>query len=267
MTRGVYRRVYSGFLKGRRINAVSIQAEAWFWRLHAVADDFGNFHADPVLLMAEAAPLRRVTRKQAERWLGELVETKLVKLYEVEGERYGHIIDFIEMQPGNRNGKRVRRCPGEPGCIQVNPGESRCGAAPESESESEDNNNDNSESESEDQGQASDSPKRARDGSSGSDSGSLSRAQAKVRYDAEIVRLLGLREGCRLARDDPGAQADVTCARRIWEDVWPPDGDSDECQKRFRRLMELVTGARSKRKPLAWLQHRLKSEGLTLAAV
>jgi hypothetical protein len=31
MTKGMYRRIYSGFLNGKRINAVSEGAENWFW--------------------------------------------------------------------------------------------------------------------------------------------------------------------------------------------------------------------------------------------
>ena len=67
LTRGVYRRLYSGFIKGQRINKLSLQAEAWFWRVFAVADDFGNCEAEPELLRASTAGRRKVTAKQVER--------------------------------------------------------------------------------------------------------------------------------------------------------------------------------------------------------
>lgn len=112
MTRGVYRRVYAGFLTGRRINSVSIPAEAWFWRLLMVADDFGNLHAEPELLKNTVAPLRKCTRPQAKQWTAELIKAGLVTSYESNGEKYLHINDFEQTQPAGRNGRRIKKYPG-----------------------------------------------------------------------------------------------------------------------------------------------------------
>lgn len=123
LTRGVYRRLYAGFIKGQRINKLSLQAEAWFWRVYAVADDFGNCDADPELLRSATKGHRKVTAKQVERWLEEMRAVGLVSFYEQKGERYLHILRFEETQPAGKNGKRYKRfpLPGESGCIQVNP--------------------------------------------------------------------------------------------------------------------------------------------------
>lgn len=123
LTLGIYRRIYAGFRMGHRINAVSIGAEAWFWRLNAIADDYGNFLADPTILRNEAAGRRSVTVKQAEAWLAELVPS-LVALATLDGERFGHIIGFEKLQPAGKNGRRIRKVrvhPGESGGIQNNP--------------------------------------------------------------------------------------------------------------------------------------------------
>jgi hypothetical protein len=132
MTRGVYRRLYAGALKGRRINAVSPLAELAFWRLHMVADDFGVFEADPELVRVQAFPRRSAfTVKQVAGWIEELRAGELVRLAEVNRELYGEIAGFLELQPAPKNGRRIRRFPplpmvpfGESGGIPGNPGES-----------------------------------------------------------------------------------------------------------------------------------------------
>lgn len=112
---GIYRRIYGGFLDGRRINSVSMCAEAWFWRLHALADDFGNLPADARWLAPSAAPRRRdVSPEQAETWLQELVAIRLVSLYEVDDRRYAHIIGFEALQPAGKNGRRIQKNPLHP---------------------------------------------------------------------------------------------------------------------------------------------------------
>lgn len=123
LTRGVYRRLYSGFIKGQRINKLSLQAEAWFWRVYAVADDFGNHDADPELVRAATKGRRRVSTKQVSQWLAEMETVGLISFYHNRGEIYLHILRFDETQPAGKNGKRVKRfpLPGESDGIQVNP--------------------------------------------------------------------------------------------------------------------------------------------------
>jgi hypothetical protein len=110
LTKGYYRRIYSGFLEGRKISSVSVEAEAWFWRIHAVADDFGNLTADPTLLHRATAGLRDVRASQVVRWVSELVKVGLVGEYRCGPEKYLHVIGWTDRQP-TANGRRVRRCP------------------------------------------------------------------------------------------------------------------------------------------------------------
>ncbi len=62
-----------------------------FWRLTIAADDFGRFPAHITALIAACFPLmvRDITDKRGEAMLAELVAVDLVRLYEVEGKRYG----------------------------------------------------------------------------------------------------------------------------------------------------------------------------------
>lgn len=134
LTGGFYRRIYAGYITGKRINKVSMEAEAWFWRLHSIADDYGNFHGDPELVWKAASGRRKLTVAQARTWTQELIAAGLAYEYCSDEDTYIHIVGFEAKQPAGKNGKRVQKCPkhpdsGESQIIQVNPGESRC--APE----------------------------------------------------------------------------------------------------------------------------------------
>lgn len=138
MVRGVYRRIYAGFRSGKRICAVTLGAEAWFWRVDAIADDFGNMPAGLGFIYENAVGRRggdkcpdkcRVTRKQSDSFIRELLEKDLIRQYEVDDESYFHVTGFIRIQPAGKNGKRHRKVPPSPwdveegasGGIQVNP--------------------------------------------------------------------------------------------------------------------------------------------------
>lgn len=116
MTRGVFRRIYSSVTRDRRINQLSTAGELLYWRLHCVADDFGAFEADPYLLQCSALPLRREFDQPAiAAALKELIAVQLIELYRVEGEQFGSICGFTNIQPCNRTGRRIRRYPPVPG--------------------------------------------------------------------------------------------------------------------------------------------------------
>jgi len=137
MTKGMYRRIYSGFLNGKRINAVSEGAENWFWRLHAVVDDYGNvpWYPSTVMRITLAPKRHKITDAVSEQRIQELVDARLVFVYEIESDRFIHIVGWELRQPAGRNGRRIQRYPihpteadlvnpGESGGIQIHPGES-----------------------------------------------------------------------------------------------------------------------------------------------
>jgi hypothetical protein len=132
MTEGVYRRIYAGFLKNKKINSVSWMAEAWFWRLVVLADDYGNIDGDMRWLTVNAAPKREVDTKQAKILTDELRSAGLIMFYQVDGDDFINIPGFIDRQPANKNGRRIKRVPrpedgrgGESEGIRVNPRECR----------------------------------------------------------------------------------------------------------------------------------------------
>lgn len=255
MTKGVYRRLYSGFIRGKRINRVSIGAEAWFWRLHALADDFGNLEADPNSLHVDMAPRRRVTRAQCTRWVNELVKEKLIRLYEVDGEHFIHIRDFLKYQPAGRNGKRIKKCdaPGESGGIRVHPEKSGCVVRPETEDEKHSHKH----TETEKQTDAVDSPDSNPDDISCSSS--LSRPRAQILFHDAIEPLFGRDGGTRHPTTSPQWQADQTCARRWFDDMFPEGVPVD--RGKFDRIETLCKQARQKNRPMAWLTDKIKRMG------
>src|SRR6185437_2111493 len=112
--RGIYRRIFSGIHKHKGLTKVSLEAEAWFFRIHAAADDFGNVEADANLLLHATAGRRCVSADQVSNWAKELESVDLIRSFEADGEPYFHITGFLANQPSPRNGKRVRRFPASP---------------------------------------------------------------------------------------------------------------------------------------------------------
>lgn len=135
LTRGYYRRQYSGFVRGRRINQLSLSAEAWFWRIHSAADDFGNLDGETALVFAATVGRRKnVSLEDVTAYVGEMLSADLIREYEVDGDKYIHVMEFTERQPAGKNGRRVRRVPESPwdspeppsvdsGGFRVNPSE------------------------------------------------------------------------------------------------------------------------------------------------
>jgi len=121
LTRGVYRRLYGGFVTGQRINKLSLSAEAWFWRVLVSVDDFGNGRADPDLCRLNTAGNRKtVTTKQVKGWLKEMHDVGLIEFYTVKSESLLHVVGFEETQPAGKNGRKIKRF-----SFPVNPGESK----------------------------------------------------------------------------------------------------------------------------------------------
>ncbi len=114
--RNLYRRHYASYIRGRRINLLTLEAEAWFWRLHDNADDFGNLEGDPLLCYARSVGGRRntVTPEMVEGWIEDMVSVGLILRYEADAGIFLHFLGFTKLQPGGKNGRRVRQFPAPP---------------------------------------------------------------------------------------------------------------------------------------------------------
>lgn len=121
---GRFKKLYAtGLIEGRRVNAVSLQAEAWLWRLMMLADDYGNLPGDIDILRGRAAPLRKITPSQVRKLTAELEAANLVTRYSVAGEDFINLAEYERLQTPP-NGRKVQRYPrnGESGGIRLDPG-------------------------------------------------------------------------------------------------------------------------------------------------
>lgn len=85
------------------VDNLSPEAEVFFTRLIMKADDYGSYHANPKLIKAALFPLKDYTSKQIEIWLKELISSKIVFKYIVEGKEYIRIDNFGQRLRNMRN--------------------------------------------------------------------------------------------------------------------------------------------------------------------
>jgi len=87
-------------LTSKTLAKLSHGGERFFWRLTLVADDFGRFEAEEMVLLARCYPamLDRVKVKDVRGWLGELVAAALVKLYRVGEKTFGFFMTWAKHQ-------------------------------------------------------------------------------------------------------------------------------------------------------------------------
>lgn len=85
-----------GILTSRRIAMLSWPAEVFYRRLMSVVDDFGRYHATPMLLRAACYPLQldKVSDQDIGKWLGETRKAGLVRVFESGGMEYAELLDF-----------------------------------------------------------------------------------------------------------------------------------------------------------------------------
>ena len=79
---------------------ISGDAERLFWRLTTVADDHGRFESESPLVSSSCFPRQLLAYPPVvtERLLGELVEAKLILLFEEGDRRYGQFINWTKHQ-------------------------------------------------------------------------------------------------------------------------------------------------------------------------
>ncbi len=85
-----------GIITSERIAALSFPAEVFYRRLMSVVDDFGRYFAKPMALRAACFPMQldRVRDADIEKWLSELTEHRLLRLYDVEQTTFMELLDF-----------------------------------------------------------------------------------------------------------------------------------------------------------------------------
>ncbi len=78
-----------GIRDSERINALSAEAEVFYYRLIVTVDDFGRADARPAMLKAACFPVRdSATSEKCSQWLAELAQAGLVDTYSHDGKPY-----------------------------------------------------------------------------------------------------------------------------------------------------------------------------------
>lgn len=261
LTRGEYRKIYAGWIRGKRINSVPYEAEPTFLRVNLIADSFGNFPADMDLLRAQAFVRRRELEDDViANHLGKLAEKGLIRFYEIDGDRYGHIVGFRLLQPAGKNGKPFRRCP----------------KPPFDDSEKESLGESKHAQDNPDASKIIQTPKRTRTRkrtgtgkeqkggiSKQRDSGSDSfwdRNMAKLQLDIAVTGIIGLEDGCKHPRKSPKWNTDTTMKDNWLADIiWPDGSDPDEARARLQIIIDLVPkAAKNGKNPMAYLNTVIK---------
>lgn len=100
----------------RTLNKLSNGAERLFWRLTTVADDYGRFDANPVIVKANCFPLRvdSLDTSVVEEWLVELRQAPLIVVYDNGERQYGQFQTWLEHQGPPRAKKS--KFPSPQGC-------------------------------------------------------------------------------------------------------------------------------------------------------
>lgn len=89
------RLIREGWLESEAINALDAPGERFFLRLCLRADDFGRFHANPLLLKSSLFPLREDVRSaDISRWLAACEKSGMVRCYSDSGKPYLVITKF-----------------------------------------------------------------------------------------------------------------------------------------------------------------------------
>lgn len=109
MARG--RMIDKKLITSRKVNSISLGAECLYVRVLSLTDDFGRYHSDTRILKAHAFSLRRVTERAIQKWLSELVDVGLIRLYSVDGEEYLEVTRFEDFQTFRTDRKRQELFP------------------------------------------------------------------------------------------------------------------------------------------------------------
>lgn len=109
--------IREGINDSKRINDLGFEAEVFYRRLFAVADDFGYFEADVDLLRSDLYKrlVEKISLPQVQDWMNKCFEVGLIDLYMVEGKKYGQILRFnqslriMRSKFPNKHGKFISR--------------------------------------------------------------------------------------------------------------------------------------------------------------
>ena len=101
------RYIRDGYLTSERVDALSLDAERFYFRLLLVVDDFGRYLANAAILRSMCFPLKGdISTGQISAWMNECAKAGLIVVYSADGKKYLAIERF-----GQRPRSRKSRYP------------------------------------------------------------------------------------------------------------------------------------------------------------
>jgi len=91
--------IREGYIDSEKINSIDYQCRDFFIRLMLVADDFGYFEADPIILRPKLFPreVDKIKPETIEGMLDSCEKVDLVELYKIDKKPYGQILNFKQI--------------------------------------------------------------------------------------------------------------------------------------------------------------------------
>lgn len=86
--------VRESILHSDRYHSVSIEGRLFFFEALLTADDYGLLHLSPTWLKMHCPVVQSLTRERLLGLIDELMDVDLIRVYEVDGTRYGYIPRF-----------------------------------------------------------------------------------------------------------------------------------------------------------------------------
>lgn len=86
-------------LTSEKLAKCSREADGYYYRLSLVADPWGRFEAQPMLLRSKAWPMREdITAADVDGFLKEWESADLIQLYQDQGKRYAFVVEWDDEQ-------------------------------------------------------------------------------------------------------------------------------------------------------------------------
>lgn len=97
--------IHENVCESRKVNSISFEAEALWFRILTRVDDNGNYYRDarrvfPAIMLEK----RGCTEELVEKWLRELIRIGLVAEFEADEREYLHVVDFEKYQDLRQDG-------------------------------------------------------------------------------------------------------------------------------------------------------------------
>lgn len=95
----------------RKVNRLPDRAALLYTWMIPHTDDYGHLEGDPLSIRAKVAPMRTLNEQEVQQDLELMVQNDLIRLYEVDGEKYIEVLNFETFQTFKSDRPRSQEYP------------------------------------------------------------------------------------------------------------------------------------------------------------